>query len=134
MRASAGIGLAFLAACLACKPALTQTPQETSDFDFVRKLDSRLGYETYLQTYPDGHYAEEARRRRDTLSETGRDRDDFEKVDRIGTRRAYLAFIATYKTGKYVDLARERLNNPEGFMKPNWGDQIFIPKLTPGNR
>ena len=134
MRASAGIGLAFLAACLACKPSMAQTSEETADFEMVRKLNSRLGYETYLQTYPSGSYAETARQLRDALPESARAKQDFERVDSVGTRRAYLAFIATYRSGYYADLARERLKSPNGFQKPNWGDEIFIPKLTPKDR
>lgn len=134
MRISTGIGVAFLAACLACKPSLAQSPEETSDFELVRKIDSRLGYATFLQAYPDGYYADQAKKLRDALPESKREKEDFELVDKSGTRRAYLAFIATYKSGHFVDLARERLSSPEGFRKPNWGDQIFIPKLTPGNR
>ena len=76
MRASAGIGLAFLAACLACKPSMAQTSEETADFEMVRKLNSRLGYETYLQTYPSGSYAETARQLRDDDEASGFGRED----------------------------------------------------------
>jgi hypothetical protein len=61
---------------------------------------------------------------------------DFEFVQKLGSRRAYEVFLRTHPTGPYADLARQRLDEmktarePEQrHTQPNWGDDIFIPRL-----
>jgi hypothetical protein len=62
-------------------------------------------------------------------------REDFELVDKIGSRKAYEVFLGTHRQGPYADLARQRLQampkapDSEGRTRPNWGDEIFIPRL-----
>jgi hypothetical protein len=65
---------------------------------------------------------------------------DFELVDKIGSRKAYEVFLSVHRTGPYADLARERLqamgptrnNRFELHYGPNYGDDVFIPRLMQG--
>ena len=62
---------------------------------------------------------------------------DFDLVKKIGTRRAYEAFLQTHPSGPYADLARQELARfPDHRRKtePNWGDEIFIPRLMDKQR
>lgn len=64
-------------------------------------------------------------------------KDGFELVQKIGSRRAYEVFLRTHPTGPYADLVRKRLDqmkparapDPQRRTQPNWGDDIFIPRL-----
>lgn len=72
--------------------AQTASPDQASDYELVRKINSRRGYEIFLQTYPTGPFADLARKRLSEIAEHGR------------------------KT------------------EPNWGDDIFIPRLMEKQR
>lgn len=65
---------------------------------------------------------------------------DYELVRKIDTHRAWELFLQTHPSGPLADLARKRLSemasapSPGRKTEPNWGDQIFIPKLMEKQR
>jgi hypothetical protein len=56
---------AVVASCCALGQALAQNQVplkgEKDDFELVHRIRSKKAYEVYLQVYPNGHYAEQAR-------------------------------------------------------------------------
>ena len=81
----------------------------------------------------------------DIASAQGRDQEkaDFELVQGIGSRKAFEIFLNTYPDGRFADLVRQRLRemgaenrkmDPERRTRPNWGDDIFIPRLIDRQR
>jgi hypothetical protein len=63
------------------------------------------GYQSYLDVYPDGLNAHEARRRLAVL----RDDREWSRAERLGTPESYQRYLARYPDGARVQVARERL-------------------------
>ena len=65
---------------------------------------------------------------------------DYELVRKVDSRRAYEIFLQAHPTGPFADLARKRLSELPAASEhgrktePNWGDDIFIPKLMEKQR
>jgi cell division septation protein DedD len=63
------------------------------------------GFQSYLETYPDGLNAHEARRRLAELQD-GR---EWSRAQRLGTPESYQRYLARFPEGARVQVARERL-------------------------
>lgn len=133
MRTTLAALAAVLAVCWSMHQSLAQTSDAKADFELVDKIGSKRAYELFLGTHRTGPYADLARKRLHEmdLAQASDVKADFEMVEKIGTRKAYEVFLGTYRTGPFADLARKRLHDmdPPGHTKPNWGDEIFIPRL-----
>lgn len=69
----------------------------------------------YLRNYPDGIYAEEARRDLDAIERArieqsqGPERTAWQRAEAIGTEAAYAEYLARYPQGLFAATARERI-------------------------
>jgi hypothetical protein len=63
MRTALAALIAALSACSCPQQAAAQTAREKADFDLIQSIGSRKAYEAFLSTYPNGHYADIARKR-----------------------------------------------------------------------
>jgi hypothetical protein len=93
--------LLLVAACLAAGACSRQDAA-------WRQAESRgteSGYQSYLEDYPDGLNAHEARRR---LADLQDDRE-WSRAERLGTPESYQRYLARYPEGSRVQVARERL-------------------------
>ena len=89
-------GASMLAAC---------SRQEAGWRD-ARGQDSLSGYESYLEQFPAGAHAAEARARMRELLE---DREWMRAME-FGTPEAYQRYLGAYPEGRYAGAARERLS------------------------
>lgn len=73
-----------------------------------RQAESRhteSAYQSYLETYPDGLHAHEARRRLSALQ----DDREWARAERLGTPESYQRYLARYPEGGRAQVARDRL-------------------------
>lgn len=69
----------------------------------------------YLRNYPDGIYAEEARRQLDAIERArieqsqGPERTAWQRAEEIGTEDAYEDYLYRYPNGLFADTAQERI-------------------------
>ncbi len=78
----------------------------------AERMNTRGGYETYLQTYPRGAYAAEAQRRIaeiDAQDPARREDVVWQAALRANTQAGYLAYLAEFPNGRYKAEAFIRL-------------------------
>jgi hypothetical protein len=78
--------------------------------------DSALGYETYLDRFPRGRYAAEARAALDRLSGgSAGTLDEFvwQEAERLGTPEAYRDYLSRFPRGRFADEAARRIQRLE---------------------
>ncbi|MGH8495574.1 MAG: tetratricopeptide repeat protein [Gammaproteobacteria bacterium] len=67
--------------------------------------DTVAAYDAYLENYPEGEHAAEARARRDTLAET----QAWEEAQAADTPEAYEAYLADHESGAHAADARDKV-------------------------
>lgn len=80
--------------------------QETGWRD-ARREDSILAYETYLEHFPAGAHADEARARIRELHEER----EWARANLLQTPEAWQRYLGAYPEGRYAEQARERLSD-----------------------
>lgn len=89
------LAASFLAAC---------DRRESAWRDAQRK-DSPAAYQDYLERYPTGPHADEAR----AELETRREAEDWQRAERLGTPEAWQRYLARWPEGRHAEQARRLL-------------------------
>jgi hypothetical protein len=93
--------LLLVAACLA---AVACSRQDAA-WHQAEAHGTESGYQSYLESYPDGLYAHEARRRLARLQ----DDREWSRAERLGTPESYQRYLSRYPEGARAKVAQERL-------------------------
>ncbi len=93
--------LLLVAACLAASAC----SRHDAAWRQAESQGTESGYQTYLEAYPDGLSAHEARRRLASLQ----DDREWSRAERLGTPESYQRYLARFPEGTRVQVARERL-------------------------
>ncbi len=92
---------------VACACFLAACSRQESDWRAAQGEDKVLAYETYLEHFPAGAHAAEARARIRELQEER----EWARANRLQTPEAYQRYLGAYPEGRYAAEARERLSD-----------------------
>ena len=78
--------------------AISAWRAEEQSWEQAETLDSQAAYQHFIETYPDGRYAEKARLKIEEL--------DFKEAETQHTIRAYTHYVEKYPHGVYTEYAQ----------------------------
>lgn len=99
--------LQWIVLWIACACALAACSRQEAGWRDARGEDSVLAYETYLEHFPAGAHADEARTRIRELHEER----DWARANQLQTPEAWQRYLGAYPEGRYAAAARERLSD-----------------------
>ena len=99
--------LQWIVLWIACACALAACSRQESGWRGARGEDSVLAYETYLEHFPAGAHADEARTRIRELHEER----EWARANQLQTPEGWQRYLGAYPEGRYAAAARERLSD-----------------------
>lgn len=109
---------------IACACALAACSRQEAGWRDARGTDSVLAYETYLEHFPAGAHADEARARIQELDEES----EWARANQRQTPEAWQRYLGAYPEGRYAAAARERLSDIVLARAPS-GDRVYSVQL-----
>lgn len=91
--------------CVLAASSLAGCDRRESAWRDARREDSQSGYQDYLERYPTGAHADEAR----AELEARRESQDWERAERLGTPEAWQVYLARWPEGRHAGEARRLL-------------------------
>ena len=91
--------------CILAASFLAGCDRRESAWRDARREDSQSGYQAYLERYPTGAHADEARAKLELRRET----QEWERAERLGTPEAWQAYLARWPEGRHAGQARRLL-------------------------
>ena len=79
--------------------------RQESGWERARREESRAAYEAYLDRFPAGPHAAEARAALDGM----RDAEAWSRAERLATPEAWQRYLGEFPDGRHADRARQRL-------------------------
>ena len=99
--------LQWIVLWIACACALAACSRQEVGWRNARGEDSVLAYETYLEQFPVGPHADEARARIRELHEER----EWARANQLQTPEGWQRYLGAYPEGRYAGAARERLSD-----------------------
>jgi len=99
--------LQWIVLWIACACALAACSRQEAGWRGAHGEDSVLAYEIYLEHFPAGAHAEEARARIHELNEER----EWARASQLQTPEAWQRYLGAYPEGRYAAAARERLSD-----------------------
>lgn len=87
--------------------AVAACSRQDAGWRAARGEDSVAAYETYLERFPAGARADEARARIRAL----REEREWARADQLGTPEAFQRYLGAYPEGRFATAARDRLSD-----------------------
>jgi hypothetical protein len=109
---------------LAVACALAACSRQETGWRNARGEDSVPAYETYLEQFPAGAHAQEARAKIREL----REEQEWARASQLATPEAYQRYLGAYPEGRYATAARERLSDFVLARAPS-ADRIYLVQL-----
>lgn len=110
--------LQWIVLWIACACALAACSRQEAGWRGARGEDDVHAYETYLEHFPAGAHAEEARARIRELHEER----EWARANQLQTPEAWQRYLGAYPEGRYAAAARDRLSD------------YVLAKAPPGDR
>jgi hypothetical protein len=99
--------LLWIVLWISCACALAACSRQETGWRDARGTDSVSAYETYLEHFPAGAHADEARAR---ILELHEERE-WARANKLQTPEAWQRYLGAYPEGRYAAAARERLSD-----------------------
>jgi hypothetical protein len=99
--------LQWIVLWITCACALAACSRQEAGWRDARGTDSVFAYETYLEHFPAGAHAEEARARIHELHEER----EWARATQLQTPEAWQRYLGAYPEGRYAAAAREQLSD-----------------------
>jgi len=109
---------------ISCACALAACSRQETGWREAHGTDSVLAYETYLEHFPAGAHADEARARIQELHEER----EWARANKLQTPEAWQRYLGAYPEGRYAAAARERLSDIVLARAP-LGDRLYSVQL-----
>ena len=110
--------LQWIVLWISCACALAACSRQETGWREAHGTDSVLAYETYLEHFPAGAHADEARARIQELHEER----EWARANKLQTPEAWQRYLGAYPEGRYAAAAREQLSD------------IVLARAPPGDR
>ena len=99
--------LLWIVLCICCACALAACSRQETGWRDAHGKDSVSAYETYLEHFPAGAHADEARARIQELHEER----EWARANKLQTPEAWQRYLGAYPEGRYAAAAREQLSD-----------------------
>jgi hypothetical protein len=99
--------LLWIVLCICCACALAACSRQETGWRDAHGKDSVSAYETYLEHFPAGAHADEARARIQELYEER----EWARANKLQTPEAWQRYLGAYPEGRYAAAAREQLSD-----------------------
>ena len=116
--------LKWIVLWIACACTLAACSRQETGWREAHGTDSVLAYETYLEHFPAGAHADEARARIQELHEER----EWARANKLQTPEAWQRYLGAYPEGRYAAAARERLSEIVLARAPS-GDRLYSVQL-----
>ena len=97
----------WIVLCMSCACALAACSRQETGWRDAHGKDSVSAYETYLEHFPAGAHADEARARIHELHEER----EWARANQLQTPEGWQRYLGAYPEGRYAAAARERLSD-----------------------
>ena len=116
--------LLWIVLCISCACALAACSRQETGWRDAHGKDSVSAYETYLEHFPAGAHADEARARIQELYEER----EWARANKLQTPEAWQRYLGAYPEGRYAAAAREQLSDIVLARAPS-GDRSYSVQL-----
>jgi hypothetical protein len=116
--------LLWIVLCISCACALAACSRQETGWRDAHGKDSVPAYETYLEHFPAGAHADEARARIQELYEER----EWARANKLQTPEAWQRYLGAYPEGRYAAAAREQLSDIVLARAPS-GDRSYSVQL-----